>query len=127
MAKRKTIRVEMNRPIEVQGPRGASQGVVRDFSPGGCRIQQADAKVNCGMRVTLRISLPDRIDPIEIKPAVVTWVGKDAFGVEFLSLSTDTRARVKAVYDLLLEAQTTHESERVISLPNVSWTSPSAK
>lgn len=127
MAKRKTIRVEMNRPIEVQGPRGASQGVVRDFSPGGCRIQQADPKVNCGMRVTLRISLPDRIDPIEIKPAVVTWVGKDAFGVEFLSLSTDTRARVKAVYDLLLEAQTTHESERVISLPNVSWTSPSAE
>lgn len=127
MAKRKTIRVEMNRPIEVQGPRGASQGVVRDFSPGGCRIQQADPKVNCGMRVTLRISLPDRIDPIDIKPAVVTWVGKDAFGVEFLSLSTETRTRVKAVYDLLLEAQTTHESERVISLPNVSWTSPSAE
>jgi len=122
MAKRKSTRVEMNRPIEMQGARGASQGVVRDFSPGGCRIQQADAKVNCGMRLTLRISLPDRIDPIEIKPAVVTWVGKDAFGVEFLSLSTETRARVKAVYELLLEAQTSQESERVISLPSISWT-----
>ncbi|MBS0170944.1 MAG: PilZ domain-containing protein [Nitrospira sp.] len=121
MAKRKSTRVEMNRPIEVQGARGASQGVVRDFSPGGCRIQQADAKVNCGMRLTLRISLPDRIDPIEIKPAVVTWVGKDAFGVEFLALTPETRARVKAVYDLLLEAQTAQESERVISLPGVSW------
>ena len=127
MAKRKSTRVGMNRPIEIQGARGSSQGVVRDFSPGGCRIQQADPKVNCGMRVTLRISLPDRIDPIEIKPAVVTWVGTDAFGVEFLSLSMDTRARVKAVYALLLEAQTAHESERVISLPGVSWTSPSAK
>lgn len=122
MAKRKSTRVEMNRPIEVQGARGASQGVVRDFSPGGCRIQQADAKVNCGMRLTLRISLPDRIDPIEIKPAVVTWVGKDAFGVEFLALTPETRARVKAVYDLLLEAQTAQETERVISLPGVSWT-----
>ncbi len=127
MAKRKSTRVEMNRPVELQGPRGVSQGVVRDFAPGGCRIQQADAKVNCGMRLTLRISLPDRIDPIEIKPAVVTWVGKDAFGVEFLSLSTETRARVKAVYELLLEAQTAHESERVISLPGLSWTSSSAK
>lgn len=127
MAKRKSTRVEMNRPIEAQGPRGASQGIVRDFSPGGCRIQQADANVNCGMRVTLRISLPDRIDPIEIKPAVVTWVGKDAFGVEFLALSTETRARVKAVYELLLEAQTAHESERVISLPAVSWTSSSVR
>lgn len=122
MAKRKSTRVEMNRPIEMQGARGASQGVVRDFSPGGCRIQQADAKVNCGMRLTLRISLPDRIDPIEIKPAVVTWVGKDAFGVEFLSLSAETRARVKAVYDMLLEAQTSQDSERVISLPGISWT-----
>lgn len=122
MAKRKSTRVEMNRPIEVQGARGTSQGVVRDFSPGGCRIQQADAKVNCGMRLTLRISLPDRIDPIEIKPAVVTWVGKDAFGVEFLALTPETRARVKAVYALLLEAQTTQDAERVISLPGVSWT-----
>jgi len=127
MAKRKSTRVEMNRPIEVQGARGSSQSVMRDFSPGGCRIQQADAKVNCGMRVTLRISLPDRIDPIEIKPAVVTWVGKDAFGVEFLALSTETRARVKAVYDLLLEAQSAHEAERVISLSSVSWTSSSAE
>lgn len=121
MAKRKSTRVEMNRPIEVQGARGASQGIVRDFSPGGCRIQQENANVNCGMRLTLRISLPDRIDPIEIKPAVVTWVGKDAFGVEFMNLSAETRARVKAVYELLLEAQTTHEAERVISLPGVTW------
>lgn len=121
MAKRKSTRVEMNRPIEIQGARGSSQGVVRDFSPGGCRIQQADPKVNCGMRVTLRISLPDRIDPIEIKPAVVTWTSQDAFGVEFLSLSPETRSRVKLVYDLLLEAQSTAETERVISLPGVSW------
>ncbi|MBS0177526.1 MAG: PilZ domain-containing protein [Nitrospira sp.] len=121
MAKRKSTRVAMNRPIEVQGARGASQGIVRDFSPGGCRIQQENAKVNCGMRLTLRISLPDRIDPIEIKPAVVTWVGKDAFGVEFMNLSAETRTRVKAVYELLLEAQTTHETERVISLPGVTW------
>lgn len=122
MSKRKNLRVEMNRPIELQGPRGSSQGVVRDFSPGGCRIHQADAKVHCGMRLTLRISLPDRIEPIEIKPAVVTWTGKDGFGVEFLALSAETRTRVKMVYDLLLEAQSTTETERVISLPGVSWT-----
>lgn len=121
MSKRKNTRVEMNRPIELQGPRGSSQGVVRDFSPGGCRIQQTDAKVHCGMRLTLRISLPDRIEPIEIKPAVVTWTGKDGFGVEFLALSAETRTRVKMVYDLLLEAQSTTEAERVIALPGVSW------
>jgi len=72
--------------------------------------------------MTLRISLPDRREPIEIKPAVVTWTGKDSFGVEFLSLAQDVRARVKMVYDLLLDAQSSAESERVISLPSVSWT-----
>ena len=121
MSKRKNRRVEMNRPIEVQGARGTSQGVVRDFSPGGCKIQQTAAKVHCGMRLTLRISLPDRIAPIEIKPAVVTWTSKDAFGVEFLALSAETRSRVKLVYDLLLDAQSAVESERVISLAGVSW------
>jgi hypothetical protein len=121
MAKRKNARVEMNRPIAVQGQHGSSQGVVRDFSPGGCRIQRTAAKVHCGMRLTLRISLPDRIEPVEIKPAVVTWTSKDAFGVEFLALSAETRSRVKMVYDLLLDAQSTAETERVISLPTVSW------
>lgn len=121
MSKRKNTRVEMNRPIEVQGPRGNGHGVVQDFSPGGCRIQQAEAKVHCGMRLTLRIALPDRREPIEIKPAVVTWTSNAGFGVEFLALSQEARARVKLVYDLLLEAQTTTETERVISLPSVVW------
>lgn len=121
MSKRKNTRVEMKRPIELQGPRGTSQGVVRDFSPGGCRIERPDAKVHCGMRLTLRISLPDRREPVEIKPAVVTWTSTDAFGVEFLALSAETRSRVKLVYDLLLDAQSTPETERVISLPGVSW------
>ncbi|MBI4002787.1 MAG: PilZ domain-containing protein [Nitrospira defluvii] len=121
MLKRKNRRVEMNRPIELQGSRGTSQGVVRDFSPGGCRVEQANAKVHCGMRLTLRISLQDRREPIEIKPAVVTWTDKDGFGVDFLALSQEARTRVKIVYDLLLEAQTTAETERVITLPSVAW------
>lgn len=121
MSTRKNARVGMNRAIAVQGHRGESQGVVKDFSPGGCKIQQTDAKVHCGMRLTLRISLPDRIEPIEIKPAVVTWMSKEAFGVEFLALSADARSRVKLVYDLLLDAQYAADSERVITLPGVSW------
>ena len=121
MPQRKSTRVEMSRPIEIQGPRGISKGIVRDFSPGGCRIEQSDAKVHCGMRLTLRVSLPDRLQPVEIKPAVVTWTRNDSFGVEFLSPSKEIRDRVKMVYDLLLDAQTTSETERVISLPPVAW------
>lgn len=121
MAKRKNTRVEMNRTVELQGSRGRSQGIVRDFSPTGCCIHQVAATVHCGMRLTLRISLPDRIEPIEIKPAVVTWTQQNAFGVEFLTPSPETRLRMKQVHDQLLEAQTAEDTERVISLPAFAW------
>ena len=107
----------MNRPIELQGSRGTSRGVVLDFSPRGCRIQQADARVHCGMRLTLRISLPDRIEPVEIKLAMVTWARQDSFGVEFLTLSPEARSRVRLVHEQLLEAQATVDSDRIIFLP----------
>jgi hypothetical protein len=116
MAKRKNIRVEMNRTVELHGSRGRSQGIVRDFSPSGCCIHQPAANVHCGMRLTLRISLPDRIEPLEIKPAVVTWTGQNAFGVEFLTLSPETRLRMKQVHNLLWEAQTAEDPERVLCL-----------
>jgi len=117
MSKRRDTRVEMNRPIELQGSRGTTQGFVLDLCLHGCRIQQADARVHCGMRLTLRISLPDRIEPVEIKPAVVTWTRQDSFGVEFLTPSSEARSRVKLVHEQLLEAQATEDTDRIISLP----------
>lgn len=117
MPKRRAARVEMNRSIEFHGSRGFSHGMVRDFSPRGCRIHQADANVHCGMQLTLRIVLPDRIEPTEIKHAAVTWTGVNDFGVEFSQSSRETQTRVKQVYDLLLQAQTSEDPDRVISLP----------
>ncbi len=117
MANRNNTRVEMNRTVEIQGSRGHSQGIVRDFSPSGCRIHQPDPNVHCGMQLKLRIALPDRMELIEIKPALVTWTEKDAFGVEFLTPSPEIRLRMKHVYDQLLEAQTAEDTERVIALP----------
>ena len=80
-----------------------------------------DAQVHCGMRLSLRISLPDRIEPLEIKQAIVTWARNNVFGVEFLSVSQEIRWRLREVYDQLLEAQTAEDTERVISLPAFAW------
>ncbi len=65
--------------------------------------------------------MPDRIEPIEMKPAVVTWTQKDTFGVEFIAPSHEIRTRMKQVYDLLLDAQTAADKDRIISLPPFSW------
>lgn len=121
MSKRREPRVEIDRRIDIQSSRGVSRGVVRDFSPGGCCIHQAHANIHCGMRLTLRISLPDRAEPIEIKPAVVVWLHNHAFGVEFVTMSQETRSRVKEVYDQLLDAQTAEDTEQVICLPVFAW------
>ena len=121
MSKRRDARVKMNRPIELQGPRGAGHGIVRDLTPTGCRIHQADAKVHCGMRLTLRIWLPDRIEPLEIKPAIVTWARDNDYGVAFPTISPATRLRLKQVYDQLLEAETAEDTQRVIPLPAFVW------
>src|SRR5574340_1624409 len=93
MPKRRASRVEMSRSVEFHGPYGTSQGTVQDFSPRGCRIHRVDAKVHCGMRLTLRFSLPDRLEPTEIKHAVVTWTRKNDFGVEFSNQSRETLDR----------------------------------
>jgi hypothetical protein len=73
------------------------------------------------MRLTLHISLPDRIEPVEIKSAVVTWTSEDAFGVEFLAPTPETRSRAKLVHEQLLDAQTAEGAERIISLPAFAW------
>ncbi|MCE3224089.1 MAG: hypothetical protein K0S58_2269 [Nitrospira sp.] len=121
MAKRGDARVQIHRPIEFQGSRVAGHGIAQDFSPGGCCIHQADGRVHCGMRLTLRLSLPDRIEPVEIKPAIVTWTRPHAFGVAFFATSQDIQSRLRQVYDQLLEAQTAEHTEGVISLPSFAW------
>ncbi len=118
MSKRRDTRVEMNRPVELKGSIGTLRGIVRDFSPRGCCVHLEERNVvHCGLRVTLRISLPDRMEPVEVTPAIVTWTHEQAFGVEFFTTSQATRARLKEVYDQLLEAQTVEAPIRVISLP----------
>lgn len=120
MPQRKATRVEMNRPIWLQGSRGAGEGTVKDFSLRGCRIHQADANVHCGMRLTLHLSLPDRMEPIEIKHAIVTWARKNEFGVEFSKPSQEIQARLKHVCDSLLDAQTP-EQVATISIPALAF------
>lgn len=116
MPKRRTARVAITRPVEIQGPHGISHGTLCDFSPSGARVCRTEVKVHCGMRLTLRFSLPDRMEPIELKQAVVSWVGTHEFGIGFPKPSRELRARFETVYELLLDAQTADTNDRVISL-----------
>lgn len=56
------------------------KGTVWDMSSGGWRIQ-GDHQVKIGMRLTLRMDLPDEQVPLEIEQAIVQWVRGQDFGV----------------------------------------------
>ncbi|MBX3235941.1 MAG: PilZ domain-containing protein [Nitrospiraceae bacterium] len=120
MSKRISARVKVNRPITVHSIRGISQGTLLDLCPNGGRIGQTGANVHSGMRVTLSILLPDSTEPVEIRHAVVSWTTLHEFGVQFSKTSPDMLKRINQVYQLLLEAQTPEEPERVISLPGLA-------
>ncbi|HET9963307.1 MAG TPA: hypothetical protein VFQ34_13280 [Nitrospiraceae bacterium] len=82
----------------------------------GGRIYQEGTAVHCGMRVTLRIALPDSMDPVEIQQAVVAWTSGNEFGVQFSKTSSDIQRRVRQVFSQLLEAETAEQDDRIITL-----------
>lgn len=120
MPKRISARVHVNRPVTVRSIRGTSEGTLLDLCPNGGRIGQPGANMHSGMRLTLRILLPDSTEPVEIRHAVVSWTTQNEFGIQFSKTSPDTLQRIDRVYRLLLEAQTPEEPERVITLPGLA-------
>lgn len=78
--------------------------MLMDLSQQGCRISGAPP-IPCGTRLRLQLWLPDQAAPVKIEQAVVRWIAKDQFGVSFLDLTPDARARLEHVFQLLHEAQ----------------------
>lgn len=122
MPTRRYQRVPLRRVIGLRKPGQAGDpqaGMTIDFSPEGCAIQHETLALHCGMRVKLRLALPDRQDCVEIDQAIVTWTRKHQCGIRFMALTQEDQARIKMVYEMLLEAQageTDHDSPPVITL-----------
>ncbi len=57
------------------------KGTVWDISSGGWRMQ-GDHQVRTGMKLTLRMELPEENTPLEIEEAVVRWVSGKDFGIQ---------------------------------------------
>jgi hypothetical protein len=66
------------------------KGTVWDMSSGGWRIQ-GDHQVKIGMRLTLRMDLPEEQVPLEIEQAVVQWISGQDFGVHIQKIHRSQR------------------------------------
>ena len=71
------------------------KGTVLNLSRKGMRVL-GDHDVVPGMELVVRLSLPDKEEPVEIQRVVVRWVRGQLFGVKIVTVSPDGEDRVGA-------------------------------
>jgi hypothetical protein len=77
-------------------------GKVCDLSVKGWRIE-GDKPVSVGMRLTLRVFLPDEPKAIDIEGVMVQWTKDGAFGLENVKINTDAEARITKFIESMLK------------------------
>jgi hypothetical protein len=69
-------------------------GKVCDLSVKGWRIE-GDKPVQVGMKLTLRVFLPDEPKAIDVEGATVQWVRGATFGLETLKIAAPAALRIR--------------------------------
>jgi hypothetical protein len=78
------------------GGQREGQGKTLDLSDGGCRIE-TDCPVVVNSSFECRIYAPGLSWPLRVEQAQVRWVKGKTFGLQFLSMQADERAKLKQV------------------------------
>lgn len=97
MAKSQTSRSHSRVPVSCflyyLGEGLVGTGKVCDLSVSGWRIE-GDKRVTVGMKLTLRVFLPDQPTAIDVEGVTVKWVKDRVFGLETVTLSATAEARI---------------------------------
>ena len=72
------------------------EGTLLDLSIRGCRVD-SETNVQPGINLELRIHVPEHEPPIQVQLASVRWARTQEFGLEFTSIETDQRERLRQV------------------------------
>ncbi len=78
------------------GGQREGQGKTLDLSDGGCRIE-TDQPVVIGAAFECRIYAPGLNWPLRIDEAQVRWVKGKIFGLQFVAMDSDERAKLRQV------------------------------
>jgi hypothetical protein len=79
-------------PVEVDGKRGSTN----NLSLGGCSVN-GNMAVTGGEDFTLQLHLPGQESPIIVERAAVRWVSGNDFGLQFVSLHSVERERLRGL------------------------------
>jgi len=86
-------RIPVRCQLYYMGEEFLGKGTVMNLSRTGFRVL-GDHQVVPGMEFSVRLSLPDKDEPVEIQRVVVQWVREQLFGVKFLTISPDAEERL---------------------------------
>ena len=78
-------------------------GKVCDLSVKGWRID-GDKPVTVGMKLTLRVFLPDQPKAIDIEGVTVQWINDRQFGLETVTMNAAAKARIHEFVESMLKA-----------------------
>lgn len=84
-------------------------GKVCDLSVNGWRIE-GDKPVTVGMKLTLRVYLPDQPKAIDIEGVTVQWTKDRQFGLEIANMNAHAMARIREFVESMVKAS---DSSRV--------------
>lgn len=79
------------------------KGTVMNLCRNGFRVL-GDHQVVPGMELTVRLTLPDKDEPVEIQRVVVRWVRGLLFGAKVVTMSPDGEDRVGTFLSARLRA-----------------------
>ncbi len=97
---RRPLRFPLSCPIAFSGDLLEGKGNVVNISKLGCAVQ-SDQQVEEGAHLNLFLRLPVEAVPMKIELAVVRWVGRGLFGVEFIRIHPTEQVRLHELIKLL--------------------------
>jgi hypothetical protein len=106
---RKHQRLKELVPVQYRGDEMAGEGIIKDLSLSGSSIT-GNTRVSVGMALALQLFVPGDPEPLLIDRAIVKWVKRAAFGVDFDTLHPTVAERITMVISTLVKKH--HGSSR---------------
>jgi PilZ domain len=106
---RKHQRLKRLVPVRYLGDGMAGEGIIKDLSLSGSSIT-GNTRVSLGMVLALHIFVPGDPEPLLIDRAIVKWVKRSEFGVDFDTPQPKVAERITTVISTLVKTQ--HGSSR---------------
>ncbi|MFQ5992681.1 MAG: PilZ domain-containing protein [Nitrospiraceae bacterium] len=94
MQLRQYLRFSVKVPVVFKGTNIAGEGAVYNISAGGCMIE-GNQEVEQGAVLALSIRMADQEPPLMVAQASVQWVMRQKFGLKFLQLEEQEKARLR--------------------------------